>query len=247
MKKRLIIMFVFAFIFILFQIFLMISNNKSYVVFSDKSIIKVSGKKYKFVDFKDSYLVNKKFDVYDYNKYIGKYNVKFFEDRYKVYNKKDVASFKNSFVGIYSNDNQVKLNTASVDELNLLDINFLYKILSDNNISFNGQLTINEKRAINSNNGYYLYNVSYNDMYSDNEKLFSIVYISNLKNYSIIKSSFVNNSEFNKLVSYNIDSVIDLDGDSIDEVIISDLMFSQSGTGSKEIYSFIDGKYVLSY
>ena len=247
MRRKLIIMFVFAGIFIVFQVFFLFSNRKSYVIFYDKSIIKVSGNKYQFVDFKDRYLVNKKFNVYDYNKYIGEYNVRFFEDRYKVYNKKDIASFNKSFIGIYSKDNKVKLNTSDVDNLNQADISFLSKILSDNNIKFNGDLTISEKYSINTKGDYYLYNVSYNAMGGVSSKLFSIVYVSNLRDYSIIKSSFVDAVDVNKLISYNVDCVIDLDGDLVDEVIISDLMFSQSGGGSREIYKFIDDKYVIAY
>ena len=77
-------------------------------------------------------------------------------------------------------------------------------------------------------------------------ELFSIVYISNLEDYSIIESSFVDNSHYNELVSYNIDAVIDLDGDSNDEIVISDLMFSQSGNSLKKIYKLNGNKYILS-
>ena len=246
MKKRLILLCVVASIFVCLNVFKFISNRKSYVIFNDKSIIRVSGKKYKFVNFKDSYLSNKKFDVYDYNNYLGKYNVKFYDDRYKVYNKKEVAKFNSAFIGVYSKNNKVKLNTSSVDELSISDKMFLSKILSDNNIDFGGILNINEKRSINIDGDYYLYNVSFDSSMGNDSDLFSIVYISNMENYSVIESSFVSSDNYTKLVSYNIDAVIDLDGDSVDEIIISDLMFSQSGNSSKKIYKFDGSKYVLS-
>lgn len=246
MKKSLILLCVVVSIFLCLCFINFLGNRKSYVVFNDKSIIQISGKKYKFVDFKDRYLANKKFDVYDYNKYLGKYNIKFYDDRYKVFLKKEVVKFNSAFIGIYSKKNKVKLNTNSIEELNISEKLFLNRVLSDNNIQFNGNLTVNEKHSINGKDGYYLYNVSFDSAMGNTNDLFSIVYISNLEDYSIIESSFVDNSHYNELVSYNIDAVIDLDGDSNDEIVISDLMFSQSGNSLKKIYKLNGNKYILS-
>ena len=243
MKKGLIALCVVGVVFLVLNIIVFINNHESYVIFNDKSVIKVTRNGYDFVDFNDKYFVNRKFEVYDYNKYLGSFNVKAYDDSYRVYDKKETVNFSNSFIGIYSKNKRVKLNTSNVSKLDNSDMNILNRILSFNNVQLNSELSVNEKRAINFKNGYYLYNVSYNDCMGNSNKPFSAIYVSNSQDYAVIESDF-SASSCNQLISYNIDAVIDLDGDGVDEIVMSYLSFSQSGENTKKIYKFDGNKYV---
>lgn len=246
-NKSYIIVFIILIVYLLSALLIfklgLFNKNYSYIVFSDKSALRIYKKNYKFVDVDSEILSNKKFKVYDYNEYLGEYNVSF-DTTYRVYDDQyNLIRFNNDFIGIYSKKNDITLNTNYSEILNFDDLNLLQKILSENGIAYGGYLTTSIKKLININ-GYdnvYLYNVSYDDYLDYSGDLFSVVYVCIDNDYIVVDLSF---GIAEDLETKYISAIVDLDADGTDEIIIDTMVFSESQSSTKKIYKYKSGKYV---
>ena len=226
----------------------MLSPKISYIVFSDGSVLTIEKNKYKIETENEDILKNKKFKVYDYNEYLGEYNVKFSENTYKVYDDKyNLIRFQNSFTATYSKKDKIKMNTSKFEPLNENDQEILKKITSKENIQSYSYLPVSQKRRINLEDGKqsYIYNISNQSIVNTDDKFFSLVFITTDDDYQIIKMDVVNKEDYNKLVSSNIEALVDIDNDKIDEIIINTQIFSQNGEPTREIYKMKNNKYEM--
>jgi len=220
----------------------------SYIVFNDGSVLTIEKNKYKIDTENEEVLKNKKLKVYDYNEYLGEYNVKFSENTYKVYDDKyNLIRFQNSFIATYSKKDTIKMNTSKFESLNAKDLEMLKEIINKENIQTYSYLPIEQKRQINVEDGKqtYIYSISNQSIVNNDEKFFSIVFTATDGEYQIIKKDVANKEEYNRLVSYNIEALIDVDNDNTDEIVINTQIFSQNGEPTRELYKLKNNKYEI--
>lgn len=224
------------------------SPKTSHIVFNDGSVLTIEKDKYNIEKENQDILKSKKFKVYDYNEYLGEYNVKFSENTYKVYDDKyNLIRFQNSFIATYSKKDTIKMNTSKFESLNANDLEMLKEIINKESIQTYSYLPIEQKRKINVEDGKqsYIYNISNQSIVNNDNKFFSIVFIATDRDYQIIKMDIVNKEDYNKLVSYNIEALIDVDNDNKDEIIINTQIFSQNGEPTRELYKQKNNKYQM--
>lgn len=220
-------------------------NKNSYIIFNDKTILSIEKNKYTYMN--DNDIINKKkFAVYDYNEYLGEYNVKIDDNTYKVYDDNyNLVKFKTSFIAIYSPKNKVKMNTNKKESLSQEDFDILKKVLSENNIENYTYLLTAEKRQvkIDENKYIYVYNVSNSSIINNDNKYFSIIFTVDNNQYNVLKINVVDKEEYNNSKIYSIEAIIDMNNDEKDEIVINTFISSQNGTTEKEIYTYSDNKY----
>lgn len=221
-----------------------LDKKESYIVFSDQTIIRIEKNKL-YTENDLDVLKEKKFDTYDYDEYLGKYNVKLDGKTYRVYDDKyNLIKFKNNFIGIYDPKNQTKINANKIENLNEYDRLQLNKIMNDKNLNTCTQFSKIEKKKLNNekNDKLYIYDIACDNLI-DND-VFSIIYTSDEENYDILKFNSVKKEKYYDSNSYYIEAILDFDNDKNDEIIIDTMISSQNGIPEREIFKQEKNKYI---
>lgn len=214
--------------------------KNNYIIFSDEQILEINKDKYSFVEKIDN-LQNLNFKVYDYTTYLGDYQVNYIDGKYRVFGEDNSAiKFNNDFLAIYSTDDSIKLNTSNTELLNENDNYIIDKILKQENINSSIDNIQGYKRIINiKGEKKYLYNITN----TDNNQLFSILFIWNENDSLLIDKSIVSKENYINLKSFYVNAIIDIDNDGTDEIILNTLSYSQMGGKTKSILRYDKQKY----
>lgn len=219
-------------------------KKESYIVFNDITALKINKEKYEFIEQKDI-PTDKKYDIYDYNKYVGNYNLNFKDNTYRIYDDNyNLIKLEKNFLAVYTKKEKIKINTNEVEELNQKDLEILSKVLEENNISAYTTLSTNQKIKLNiKNKNLYLYNVSNDDYLNNDKEVFSIVFIGNEKEHYIIDVSKTEKNSMYSVPGYYINTIVDLNNDENDEIILDTQVYSQNGKPTRTIYTYKGNKY----
>jgi hypothetical protein len=216
------------------------NETRQYIIFSDSQILEIDKGKYTYLkDF--SKIKNLKFKIYDYTEYKGEYTVEYIDEKYRVFDdSNNPIKFKNDFLAIYSNNDNATLNTSETESLNENDKNIIKRMLEKQKISVSTTDVQGYKRKINVKkmDNAYIYNVSYNNITSDGNDIFSILFVSDGTEDIIVEKSVVSSENYINLKSYYINAIIDTDADENDEIILSTLSYSQNGEQEKIILKY---------
>jgi len=220
-------------------------KTKEYIVFSDTQILEYDKGKIQYIkDFNK--IKHLKFKIYDYTEYKGEYEISFIDERYRVFDENNTPiKFRNDFLALYTNNDEIKLNTNPQEILEENDNNIIKKVLEKEKISFPSVNLQGNKRKINLKNfeDAYLYNIAYNGSANSSDDLFSILFVSNGKESIVIEKSNVTKDKYIDLKTYYVNAIIDFENDGNDEIIINTLSYSQSGGTGKNILKYENKKY----
>lgn len=249
-KKSYVIIIVILVLYLIFALLIykygLFRKKTSFILFSDNVVLSIKKNKYNFSNLDSEILKKKKFLVYDYNKFLGKYNINFSDDMYRVYGDDyNLVAFENNFLAIYSDKDNIIMNTNNIEDLDSEDFKILDVILKENGIYSYESLSFAQKTKINANgkDNAYIYNVSNNDFMNSDDKFFSIVFIADKNRYDLIKFDVVNSDNLYYAKSYYIEALIDIGNNGNDELIIDTLISSQNGTPVREVYEYKDNAY----
>jgi hypothetical protein len=124
--------------------------------------------------------------------------------------------------------------------LNENDNYIIDKILKQENINSSIDNIQGYKRIINiKGEKKYLYNITN----TDNNQLFSILFIWNENDSLLIDKSIVSKENYINLKSFYVNAIIDIDNDGTDEIILNTLSYSQMGGKTKSILRYDKQKY----
>jgi|GEM_PF-6649902 len=219
-------------------------KKDSYIVFNDTTALRINKDKYEFIEQKDI-PTDKKYDIYDYNKYVGNYNLNFKDNTYRIYDDNyNLIKLEKNFLAVYTKKEKIKINTNNVEELNQKDMEILNKVLKSNDIGTYTTLSTKEKIKLRiKNKEMYLYNVSNDDYLNNDETVFSIVFIGNETEQYTINVSKTEKNNMYSVPGYFINVVADLNDDENDEIILDTQVYSQNGKPTRTIYTYKGNKY----
>ena len=217
------------------------NDTKQYIIFSDSQILKIDKGTYEYLD-SFTKIKNLKFKIYDYTEYKGEYKVEYIDEKYRVFdNNNNLIKFKNDFLAVYSTNDKAALNTSETETLDENDKSIIKRILEKQKINASATDVQGYKRKINvkNMNNAYIYNVSYNNVTTEGNDVFSILFVSDGKEDIIVEKSVVSGEKYIDLKSYYINALIDTDADENDEIILSLLSYSQNGRPEKIILKYL--------
>ena len=248
MKKKYIIIGSILFVYLVLMVLvfnLKLFKNQTYIMVGNNGKIKYDSG-YVDMDKSDAYLYNWQwYHVYDDNKYLGKYKIRNYNDRWYAYDKaNNYVKTSASFLAIKSN-RKYSVPQYKVEELGEADLSLLDKILKENGIREYETLYQNQKIVMDfdgDDENEQLYNVS--NLYESNDsKFFSLLYyVDNDKVRILIKKITDKDNAFDAY-NYTIQNLIDLKDNQKIELIIQRSCYSLSCNDCYEIYQLKFGKY----
>lgn len=217
----------------------------SYDTFTNKYIYidnnvswKYSNKKWENVDIKNETIL-KGYNIYLPNTYelYGKYTLKYSENNWYIKNKKNFELYGNTLFALKGK--KMKFYNFKIERT--IDKTTIDKILKEINISNYKNLNLQKKIIIdldNDGNNEIIYALS-NIYSSDIENIyFNVIALFKDNKYTIIKSIINPDNELSDIFAF-----VDVDGDSILELIIVDEGFSSS-ENIYTMYKYENNKFV---
>lgn len=210
-KWKIVLTFVVLIIILLISgyIYLQNQNKPLYLVFKDYGSFKYEDDKWYNIDIATDKIFDKKFTVFIDNIKKGKYEIRYFSDRWYYFNDdRDSIDFTGDLFAYYSNKN-ISVANIEKQKLNTDDIEYLNKVLQKENIEVTNldDYRINEKVILDidaDEKEETIYAVSNADVMENNGKVFScLFYVKNDKVYTLKLDIYENQEEDYYLYSIN--------------------------------------------
>ncbi|MBQ9853645.1 MAG: hypothetical protein IJO57_01260 [Bacilli bacterium] len=251
MKKNYIIAIIFVAMYSLTMFLLLyghISNktDEFYLLFEDQQIIYFSNNKWNTMISKE-FVNSNKFLVYENNKYIGKYDIRFHKQLYLFDNNRESIKISGDFFATCGK-NKVDVINFEISTIDSIDDKYLKKIIKKYDLKINNidDLEINEKILLDFDNDGILeelYFISNMFKMEVEKQGFSFVYYIDDNNINMIFETIVQDGERLDSYSYGISNIIDYDHDGNLEIIITNGQY-RPYTPCRSIYKLKRGKYV---
>lgn len=212
MKKKKSLMIIIIIIVILIGIFILFqnqSNKKDYFVIGDYGTFKYEKGKWSTFDRESNNIFDNKFNVYIDNQEKGKYEIRYFNDKWYYFdNEMDSQNFTGNLFAYYSDKN---MSVANVEKETLTESDMVYlnKVLKKEKITMQADdyYRINEKISFDIDGDDIeenIYAVSNADIMENNGKTFScLYYVKNDKPITLVLETYDNNEDEYLLYSVN--------------------------------------------
>lgn len=184
-------------------------NKPLYLVFKDYGAFKYEDDKWYNLEIANDKIFDKKFTVFIDNEKKGKYEIRYFSDRWYYFDdNRDSIDFTGDLFAYYG-DKDISVTNLEKQKLNIGDLEYLNKVLKKENIEVNNvdNYRINEKVILDidaDEKEETIYAVSNADVMENNGKVFSCVfYVKDNKVYTLKLNIYENSKETYYLYSIN--------------------------------------------
>ncbi len=181
----------------------------SYFAFFDIGAFKNTNDKWSVIPIDDTQVFSNKFDVLIDNEYMGKYELRYFDNKWYFFdNDMNSESFSGDLFAYHSNQ-KVSVANIVINELESSDLTYVNKVLEKEGYSLSSlnNLTISEKIEFDIDSDgedEVIYSVSDADIMSNQKNAFSTVfYLKNNKVYTIKLDIYTSNNQIYSLYSIN--------------------------------------------
>lgn len=249
MKKKYIIIGIvlIAYLVLMILIFgLGLFKNKTYIVLGENGKIKYENGYVDMGSNDTSLYHNQIYDVYDSNGHLGNYKIKFYQNKWYVFDKNDKYIKISTPIFAIKSNRKYTVPEYKIDELNSDDLQIINDVLKDNGITKYEGFSLNQKINLDfdgdsKNETLYFIANAYDDVKAKSKFSF-VIYVDNSK-ISVLAKDIVDIYESYEGYNYSLGHIIDLKKNGKNEIFVEKTCFDNNCIDCYEVYQLKYGKY----
>ena len=254
-KKTYIILIIILLIFAITMYFLVAKNNIkeektiTTLIVGDTSIWNYTNKEW--VNVENPITIDKlnwlDFNVFENNKYKGKYKVWNDTEKWYYFDKNNNPITTDGNIFSYKSNYEIKVKDFMEKQLEAKDKEYINHVLEENNLSISSKFTSNYKVELDYDSDsiietfYIITNAFPTEFVPD--QIFSIVFMAKENNIYYLYKEIDDNRVNNGCKPY-INTILDLNDDGVDELILSCGRYSENGIVDM-LYKFEDNEFKI--